>query len=72
MQLIELKIEELWISTFKVLKLKLLNLEREKEAIAINYKWTELAKYQKENQIIFFMHGTEYCEMKKYFFPFLD
>jgi hypothetical protein len=35
------------------LKTDIENLEREKGILAANHKWTELAKFQKEEKVIF-------------------
>ncbi|XP_050065986.1 general transcription factor II-I repeat domain-containing protein 2B-like [Aphis gossypii] len=53
LQLIELKTKDLWSTKFENLKTDIENLEREKGFLAANHKWTELAKYQKEEQVIF-------------------
>lgn len=53
LQLIELKNKDLWSSKFEVLKMDIENLEREKEILAANHKWTELAKCRNEETIIF-------------------
>ncbi|KAL4107617.1 hypothetical protein QTP88_017941 [Uroleucon formosanum] len=53
LQLIELKTKDLWSTKFENLKTDIENLEREKGFLAANHKWTELAKCQKEEQVIF-------------------
>ncbi|XP_022166391.1 general transcription factor II-I repeat domain-containing protein 2-like [Myzus persicae] len=53
LQLIELKTKDLWSTKFENLKTDIENLEREKGFLAANHKWTELAKCQKEEKVIF-------------------
>lgn len=52
LQLKELKTKDLWPSKFKDLKIDIENLEG-KQVLAANHKWTELAKFQKEKQVIY-------------------